>query len=65
MSVVQELKQELGRQAERFAHDPKSRELAAFFKDAKARGIVQEPEYTLPMMDTIGRDLYSLLHHKA
>jgi len=38
----------------------KNSKLVEFFKKASKKGILEKSEYSLPLIDTIGRNLYKL-----
>ncbi len=58
MSITEEVNRIIGEQEKKMAEGTGSIELAEFYAEMRRLGIAKKQEYSLPPLDTIGRQLY-------
>jgi hypothetical protein len=58
MSIVEKVKEIVSERDRRGANDPDFQRLEQFYREKKEQGAVINNGYTLPVLDTIGREIY-------
>lgn len=61
MSTVNEVRETLEQHGEHLARDPQFCELQEFYQEMVKDGLVLRQEYSLPPLDTVGREIYHSL----
>ncbi len=59
MSLVEELKHEVARNAKELSSSEEFVRLSAFYEEMKRLGISKKQEYEFPLIDTVGRSIYN------
>lgn len=61
MTTTEQLQKTLSEQGQKLAADAGFRKLQEFYRQKSEQGAVLKKEYTLPQLDTVGREIYHLL----
>jgi hexokinase len=57
MSVIENVNMTLQKTGEQFEGDPSFDELRKFFVEMQSKGLAVKKDYSIPMIDTIGRTI--------
>jgi hypothetical protein len=62
-NLANRLKKTINVEEKRKSEDPKIREFEQLLDEVEQYGCAKKPEYTFPLIDTIGKSTYALLNN--
>ena len=62
MNILQQMNQAVDHELQRLAGNEEFERLRQFYEEKREQGVAIRQEYTLPQLDTVGRDVYVGFH---
>lgn len=63
-NLSEKLQEIIAKEEKKNSHDKQFEKLDQFVDEMKKSGLIKKPDYTLPMVDTIGKTYYSSINRK-